>query len=563
MIVAACRCQRGIDAGRAGGRFAKRHMMRSTASTSTVQPIHLCHETYLSLVGVIPGMSVMTQPIAKPPMISAAMIQCNAMAGPVYWLVWLVVVRFMRRVVGKQCSSIALNSILTLNAALPAVCFAKDGPPCGADWSRRTPYGSYQADCVSPMRRAALQARAACALARALRSLWRSAVPWHLRKTGPGYRDDRCRADHVRDCAGGADRATADQRHDHADHVGRGDRCAVGRGQSGDRGARAVLHDAVHAAIPVVFAARRYLPVCVRCATAHDPVDPAVGHDRGVHARHPGRAGQAVELGSDASGSGAFRVRRAHTDDRLGRDVRFARAMGRCRTARRTGRHAQPRDEALMTGPRTIYPSARRAGLVACHACGRVSPLVRTGERQCCTRCGATLHVRKPESIARTYAFLIAAAILYVPANLLPVMHTSSLLGSQDDTIMSGVVYFWTSGDWPLAIIVFVASILVPMLKLAVLTLLAVTAQAGSRWRPLQRTRLFRGVEAIGRWSMLDIFVITLTVALVRFRSLAEITAGPGAVAFGVVVVLTMIASMQFDSRLIWDNIESSGKEHE
>ncbi|MCG1046229.1 paraquat-inducible protein A [Mycetohabitans rhizoxinica] len=216
-----------------------------------------------------------------------------------------------------------------------------------------------------------------------------------------------------------------------------------------------------------------------------------------------------------------------------------------------------------MSTPRTTYPSARRAGLVTCHACGLVSPLVRTGQRQCCARCGATLHVRKPDSIARTYAFLIAAAIMYVPANLLPVMHTSSLLGSQDDTIMSGVVYFWTSGDWPLAVIVFVASILVPMLKLAVLTLLTVTAQIGSRWRPLQRTRLYRGVEAIGRWSMLDIFVITLTVALVRFHSLAEITAGPGAVAFGVVVVLTMIASMQFDPRLIWDNIESSGKEHE
>jgi paraquat-inducible protein A len=152
---------------------------------------------------------------------------------------------------------------------------------------------------------------------------------------------------------------------------------------------------------------------------------------------------------------------------------------------------------------------------------------------------------------------------MYIPANVLPVMHTSSILGSEDDTIMSGVVYFWTSGDWPLAVIVFVASILVPMLKLVVLTLLAVTTQAGSNWRPLERTRLFRVVEAIGRWSMLDIFVITLTVALVRFRSLAVITAGPGAVAFGVVVVLTMIASMQFDPRLIWDNIESSGKEHE
>jgi paraquat-inducible protein A len=207
--------------------------------------------------------------------------------------------------------------------------------------------------------------------------------------------------------------------------------------------------------------------------------------------------------------------------------------------------------------------TARRAGLVSCHACGRLGPIARTRAVQHCARCGAMLHSRKFDSIPRTYAFLIAAAIMYIPANILPVLRTSSILGSEDDTIMSGVVYFWTSGDWPLALIVFVASILVPMLKLVVLTLLAVTVQSGSTWQPLERTRLFRVVEAIGRWSMLDIFVITLTVALVRFRSLAVITAGPGAVAFGVVVVLTMIASMQFDPRLIWDNIESSGKEHE
>lgn len=215
-----------------------------------------------------------------------------------------------------------------------------------------------------------------------------------------------------------------------------------------------------------------------------------------------------------------------------------------------------------MSEQRT-YPTARRAGLVSCHACGRVAPLAGAWQAQCCSRCGAALHSRKPDSIARTYALLIAAAIMYIPANLLPVMRTSSILGTQDDTIMSGVAYFWTSGDWPLAVIVFIASVLVPMLKLIVLTLLTVTVQTGSKWQPLQRTRLFRGVEAVGRWSMLDIFVITLSVALVRFRSLAEVTAGPGALAFGIVVVLTMIASMQFDPRLIWDSIESSGKEDE
>jgi paraquat-inducible protein A len=206
------------------------------------------------------------------------------------------------------------------------------------------------------------------------------------------------------------------------------------------------------------------------------------------------------------------------------------------------------------------YLTASRAGLISCHACGLVQRRIRHephGKPQRCERCGAVLHRRNPDSLMRTWALLIAAAVLYIPANLLPVLHTTSLVGTEDDTIMSGVVYFWTSGDWPLAIIVFVASILVPMMKLTVLALLTITAQRRSRWRPHERTTLYRIVERIGRWSMLDIFVVTMTVALVRFKSLAEITAGPGAIAFGSVVILTMLASMQFDPRLIWDNVDT------
>lgn len=207
------------------------------------------------------------------------------------------------------------------------------------------------------------------------------------------------------------------------------------------------------------------------------------------------------------------------------------------------------------------YLTAARAGLVSCHACGRVEPRIHSVTAQHCSRCGSVLHRRNPDSLMRTWALLIAAALLYIPANLLPVMHTASLLGSEDDTIMSGVVYFWTSGDWPLAVIVFIASIMVPMLKLSVLVLLTATAQRRSRWRPLQRMKLYRMVERIGRWSMLDVFVVTLTVALVRFKSLAVITAGPGAIAFGSVVILTMMASMQFDPRLIWDPLEGGDGE--
>lgn len=200
--------------------------------------------------------------------------------------------------------------------------------------------------------------------------------------------------------------------------------------------------------------------------------------------------------------------------------------------------------------------------LLACHSCGLVESLKYTVRHQYCARCGARLHRRHPDSVGRTWAFLLAAAILYIPANLLPVMYTHSLFGKEDDTIISGVVYFWTSGSPALAVIIFVASIVVPVLKLAALALLAWTAQRRSRWRPLQRTALYRVVEFVGRWSMLDIFVITLTVALVRFQSLAVITAGPGALAFCAVVVLTMIASMQFDPRLIWDPVDTHGEKH-
>ncbi|HEU4845103.1 MAG TPA: paraquat-inducible protein A [Burkholderiaceae bacterium] len=213
---------------------------------------------------------------------------------------------------------------------------------------------------------------------------------------------------------------------------------------------------------------------------------------------------------------------------------------------------------AVLPAPAAVLSGGAPA--LACHVCGLVAE-DRSGHGRC-GRCGAVLHRRRPDSVTRTWALLLAAAILYIPANLLPVMYTHSLFGKEDDTIISGVIYFWHSGSPALAAIIFIASIVVPVLKLAALSLLAWTAQRRSRWRPLQRTVLYRLVELVGRWSMLDIFVITLTVALVRFQTLAVITAGPGALAFCAVVVLTMLASMQFDPRLIWDHIESTGETH-
>ena len=200
--------------------------------------------------------------------------------------------------------------------------------------------------------------------------------------------------------------------------------------------------------------------------------------------------------------------------------------------------------------------TAARAGLFVCHDCGLLSKPAPHAHEGRCPRCGSHLHFRKPGSIARTWAFVIAAMVLYIPANMLPVMDTSSLFGAQTDTILSGVVYLWTSGSWPLAVIVFIASIAVPMLKIMALVFLVLTAQLHWRWLPERRTRIYRLVELVGRWSMLDIYVITILVALVQFNALATIKAGPGAIAFGAVVVLTMFAAMSFDPRLIWDAME-------
>ena len=202
--------------------------------------------------------------------------------------------------------------------------------------------------------------------------------------------------------------------------------------------------------------------------------------------------------------------------------------------------------------------TAASLGLLVCHACGLLSRPAAHAEHACCPRCGADLHSRKPNSISRTWALLIAAVILYIPANLLPMMHTSSLFGSQSDTIMSGVVYFWTSGSWYLALVIFFASIMVPLLKMLALVVLLVSVQLRSRWQQNQRARLYRMVEAIGRWSMLDIYVVAMIVALVQLKGLATIQPGAGAIAFGAVVVLTMFSAMSFDPRLIWDPSEKA-----
>lgn len=170
-----------------------------------------------------------------------------------------------------------------------------------------------------------------------------------------------------------------------------------------------------------------------------------------------------------------------------------------------------------------------------------------------CPRCDTPLHLRKPASIERTIALLVAAFVLYIPANLLPIMRTQSLLTDQSDTIMSGIVYLWRDGSWVLAIIVFVASITVPLVKLIVLSALVWAVKAKLSNGVLRRARLYRLVEFIGRWSMLDIYVASLLGALVHMRSVANVDVGPAAIPFGCVVVLTLLAARTFDPRLLWD----------
>ncbi len=198
--------------------------------------------------------------------------------------------------------------------------------------------------------------------------------------------------------------------------------------------------------------------------------------------------------------------------------------------------------------------TALAASCASCHECGLLTRVASHGAHGArCPRCRAALHLRKPKSLERTWALVIAAAICYVPANLLPVMTVTSLGKPVSDTIMSGVIYFVEHGDWPLALVIFTASIFVPMMKLAILTFLLISVQRRSRWRPVERTRMYRLTEAIGRWSMVDIYVITIMVALVRLGNLATIEASAGAVFFGAVVVLTIFAAECFDPRIIWD----------
>lgn len=207
--------------------------------------------------------------------------------------------------------------------------------------------------------------------------------------------------------------------------------------------------------------------------------------------------------------------------------------------------------------------TAMQLGLQNCEVCGLLSrPFAADGECHC-PRCDAEMESRKPASLQRTWAFLIGAAICYIPANLLPVLGTTTAGGTEYDTIMQGVVLLWSPTGWPLSLIVLFASIMIPSAKILSLGYLLITVQRGSIRSNAQRIRLFRIVRLIGRWSMVDVFVDAFTAALVQLQPLMSVAPGVGLLFFAAVVVLTMLAVESFDPRLIWDALSAEEARHD
>ena len=201
-------------------------------------------------------------------------------------------------------------------------------------------------------------------------------------------------------------------------------------------------------------------------------------------------------------------------------------------------------------------------GLQSCETCGLPSRPAPGEAEGHCPRCGEELSFRKSASIQRTWAFLIAAAICYVPANVLPVLTTVTATGTESDTILQGVVLLWSPTGWPLSLIVLVASIMIPSAKILAMAYLLITVQRDSIGSNRQRVRLYRLVEFVGRWSMVDVFVDAFTVSLVQLQPLMSVEPGPGLFFFASVVVLTMLAVESFDPRLIWDAASAREVQH-
>lgn len=193
--------------------------------------------------------------------------------------------------------------------------------------------------------------------------------------------------------------------------------------------------------------------------------------------------------------------------------------------------------------------TALSQGLASCHLCCKLAPL----DQHHCPRCGSAMHARQTDSLQRTLALLITACILYVPANLYPIMFTDQLGSTEPSTIMGGVILLIKLGSAPIAAVIFIFSVMVPSGKLMAMFYLVWTAHKGSRISPRQRSMMYRITEFIGKWSMVDVFVVAILVALVHLGGVLVIRPGIAALAFAGVVIVTMVAAESFDSRLMWD----------
>ncbi len=186
---------------------------------------------------------------------------------------------------------------------------------------------------------------------------------------------------------------------------------------------------------------------------------------------------------------------------------------------------------------------------MACQRCGQVHPL----DTAYCKRCDGPLQSRDTQSLQKVWAWLIAGMIAYIPANLYPMLLTSTLVERSESTIIGGVVELVEYGSYVVATIVFVASVMIPMGKFIAIAYLAISVQRGWTDRQHQRHRAYEVVEFIGRWSMIDVFVVAILSALVQLETVATINPGIAAVSFALSVIFTMLAAQAFDSRLIWD----------
>ena len=202
--------------------------------------------------------------------------------------------------------------------------------------------------------------------------------------------------------------------------------------------------------------------------------------------------------------------------------------------------------------------TAAANNLAACHLCYKLAPVT----VHQCPRCGSAMHLRKSDSIQRTLALLVTACLLYIPANLYPIMYTDQLGRTEASTILGGVILLIDLGSAPIAAVIFIFSVMVPSGKLMAMFYLVWTVERHSPLDPRQRSVMYRVTEFIGKWSMLDVFVVAILAALVHLGGLLVIRPGIAALSFAGVVIVTMIAAESFDSRLIWDNMEDKNSDN-